>query len=277
MLRPASEGALNEPLLVARDLRHAYPDGPPALDGASLALHAGELVSVLGPNGAGKSTLVRALAGVVAARGSIELCGEPIATLTPRRRAQLIALVPQGLRALPELSVERFVLAGRYAHMKRFAPLRREDLRAVASALERLELSELSGRLLHELSGGQRQRALLARALAQEARVLLVDEPTTALDAAQQLAVFELLAALAREGRAVLVVTHEWNLASQFASRLLLLERGRVAASGTPDEVLRAEVLEPLYGSRLLYGRAPAPEGRGERPYVLPWARIARG
>jgi iron complex transport system ATP-binding protein len=106
--------------------------------------------------------------------------------------------------------------------------------------------------------------------------VLLVDEPTAALDASQQLTVFELLHALARDGRAVLVVTHEWNLASQFAHRVLLLDGGRAAACGTPEEVLRPPILEPLYGARLLYGRAPAPDGLGERPFVLPWAGAPR-
>jgi iron complex transport system ATP-binding protein len=119
-----------------------------------------------------------------------------------------------------------------------------------------------------ELSGGQRQRVLVARALASRAPTLLVDEPTAALDLEHQLRVFALLARLADGGRSVLVVTHDVNLASQFAARVALLDRGRVAACGSPDAVLRREVLEPVYGRHLHYGRLPGPDAR---PFVLPW------
>jgi iron complex transport system ATP-binding protein len=136
----------------------------------------------------------------------------------------------------------------------------------VTLALADADASDLGSRPLADLSGGQRQRVLVARALAQEADVLLVDEPTTALDPGHQVAVFALIARLAATGRAVLVVTHEMNLASQYATRMILLDQGRVAADDTPAKVLRPEVLEPVYGSELHYGQLP--DGR---PLVVPW------
>jgi len=137
-------------------------------------------------------------------------------------------------------------------------------------ALASCDVSELGGRMLSSLSGGQRQRVLVARALAQEAPVLLVDEPTSSLDPGHQLAIFELLANLAARGHAVLVVTHDLNLASQFSSRIALLSAGRFVASGTPSEVLRPEVLWPVYGSGLVFGERPDMQG-SLRPFVLSW------
>jgi iron complex transport system ATP-binding protein len=123
--------------------------------------------------------------------------------------------------------------------------------------------------MMSELSGGQRQRVVIARAIAQDAPVLLVDEPTSSLDPEHQIGVFELLAGLVKRGRTVLVVTHELNLAAQFASRIVVLDRGRVVADGSVEEILRREVLAPVYGERLYFGRT---QGAGARPFVLPWA-----
>jgi iron complex transport system ATP-binding protein len=255
------------PLLSGSGLGLTYPGGVRALDGVDLQLHASELLVVTGPNGSGKSTLLRALAGLQAVdAGSSQLDGRPLAEHSPGDRARRLAWVPQQLTALSDLTVERFVLAGRYARIDRWNGPTRKDLDAVQLALAATDTAELGARTLSALSGGQRQRVLLARALAQEPQVLLVDEPTNALDATHQVAVFKLIAGLAGHGRGVLVVTHDLNLASQFATRMLLLAEGRVVTEGAPEEVLTPEVLCPVYGNDLHFGRSA--DGR---PFVLPW------
>lgn len=261
-------------LLTAEGLVYAYDGVVRALAGVSLHLDPGELVAVIGPNGSGKSTLLRLLGGLlVPDAGSVELGGRPLGRLGPKDRARRIALVPQQLRALPDVTVADFVRSGRYAHLDLWRRPQPEDERAARRALAEADVGELGGRLLDQLSGGQRQRVLLARALAQEAELLLIDEPTNSLDPEHQILVFELVSRLTREGRAAVVVTHELNLASQFATRLLLLDEGRVAAEGGVDDVLRREVLQPVYGTHLAYGRLPAPVGAGDRPFVVPWLR----
>jgi len=256
-------------VLAGRELRHVYAGGVVALDGITLELQASELLVVIGPNGSGKSTLLRVLAGLLApTSGEVRLRGQDLRRLSARERACEIAVVPQALAAVPETDVERFVLGGRYAHIDRWRGPAATDRQAVAAALASADVSELRERRLTELSGGQRQRVVLARALAQGANVLAVDEPTAALDLGHQVRTFEHLARLACEGHAALVVTHDVNLAAQYARRLALLDRGRLVALGPPPEVLVPEVLVPVYGRHLHFGRLPAPDGR---PFVLPW------
>lgn len=258
-------------LLEAREIAHRYPDGPQALAGVDIALRAGELTAVIGPNGSGKSTLLSVLAGQCSPdSGQVLLGGRAILELPVRERARQVARVPQFLPALPELRVADFVLGGRYAHLPRSRQATPADRAVVRRSLERCDAVEWAERSMQEISGGQRQRVLLARALAQEAGALLVDEPTNSLDPEHQVAVFALLAELAREDRAVCVVTHELHLAGQFAGRILLLDAGRVVAEGSVDEVLRPQVLTPVYGRNLHYGRLPDGAG-GTRPFVLPW------
>ena len=260
--------------LVFRDLVFAYGAGEEqllALDGVSGSVRPGELVSILGPNGAGKSTLLRVLDGLESpASGEVHLSGRALANFDHKSRARALAFVPQFLAHLPEVHVGDFVLGGRYAHLAGWGRRATTDRAAVDAALAACDATGLEGRLLTSLSGGQRQRVLIARALAQEAPVLLVDEPTSSLDPAHQLAIFELLAALAESGRAVLVVTHDLNLASQFSRRILLMKDGREVASGRPDEVLRPEVLRPVYGDGLVFGAHPDATGQ-LRPFVLSW------
>jgi iron complex transport system ATP-binding protein len=198
----------------------------------------------------------------------VRLGGVPVASLDARALAQRVAVVPQALDGVGAATVEAFVTGGRYAHLGLWGRPRTADRAAVQQALARAEVEEWRGRRLDELSGGQRQRVLVARALAQEAPALLLDEPTAALDPEHQIHLLELVRALARAGSAVAVVTHDLNLTSQFASRVLLLDRGRTAAEGTVEEVLTPEVLEPVYGPRLLFQRFP---GSG-RPLVVPWS-----
>lgn len=258
--------------LEACGVRHTYPGGVRALEGVDIALGAGELVCVLGPNGAGKSTLLKALGGLLRPDGgSVSLDGAPLDRLAARARARRLAIVPQVLEGLPDVTVRAFVAYGRYAHQGVFARASVADGQAIDAALVEADVADLAARPLAELSGGQRQRALVARALAQEATLLLVDEPTTALDPGHQIAVMELLAHLTCRGRGVLVVTHDLNLASQFATRVVLLKGGVKVVDDAPDAALRREVLEPVYGPDLRYEDWPVPGGT--RPVVLPWRR----
>jgi iron complex transport system ATP-binding protein len=237
-----------------------------------LAIHAGEIVTIVGPNGSGKTTLLKLFGGLLAPReGQIELEGRDLRRLSHRERARRIAFVPQALMALPEVTSLDFVLGGRYGHLGLWRQIGARDRAVAEEALADADAAEFAGRLLSELSGGQRQRVLIARALAQEAGLLLVDEPTNSLDPEHQISVFDLLARLTCEGRGALVVTHDLNLASQFSTRLALMQDGRVVASGGAGEVLRREVLEPVYGPHLRYGSFPAPVGGEERPFVVPW------
>jgi len=260
--------------IAARGLDFTYPGAEAgaaaALSGIDVDVRSGELLAILGPNGAGKSTLLRVLAGLLKpTRGTVRVGARELGTWSARERAQHIAFVPQTLQALPEVTVEAFVGYGRYAHRGLLRGPDAQDRRALSAALAAADIEALAARPLTELSGGQRQRALIGRALAQEARTLLVDEPTNALDPEHQLRVFDLLAELCAAGRAVVVVTHDLNLASQFAQRALLLDAGRALAQDAIARVLTPEILEPVYGAQLTYGSLPA--AGGERPFVLPW------
>lgn len=251
-------------------LAYDYPGTPRAVAGVDTAIAAGEMLAVIGPNGSGKSTLLKLLAGLLRPTGgSVALDGRAIEELSPKERARRIAVIPQTLRGLPDVEVETFVTGGRYGHFERFRGATGRDREVVAESLELADASEFTHRPLHQLSGGQQQRVLIARALAQEAELLLVDEPTTSLDPGHQLLVFELLARMTARGRGVLVVTHDLNLASQFANRMLLLEQGAVRCRGTAEEVLRPEVLEPVYGPHFFYGNLEV-DGGDERPFVVP-------
>jgi len=256
-------------LLSARSLSYTYPGPVRAVERVDFQLASDELVVVCGPNGSGKSTLLRLLGGLLTPQqGEVTVDGAPIASLSLAERARRVSRVPQALASVPHLSVGDFAMAGRYAHIDRWRGPRDVDRRAVSTALEATDVGDLGERPMSALSGGQRQRALLARALASEAEVLLVDEPTTGLDPQHQVRVMQLIRAQAAEGRAAVVVTHDLNLASQFATRVLLMDDGRAVTEGTPAEVMRPEALVPVYGDQLHFGSMPPPDNR---PFVLPW------
>jgi iron complex transport system ATP-binding protein len=251
---------------------YSYPDGTAAVDGASLSVEEGALVCVIGPNGAGKSTLLKGMAGLLPLdRGDVKVNGALVSGLDSRARARTLALVPQFLDAIPALTVESFVMGGRYGHLDTWRRADKADQEAVQAALEDAHVSDLGERLLGEISGGQRQRVLIARALAQEASYLLVDEPTSSLDPEHQLGVFGLLKGLAGSGRGVCVVTHDLNLASQFADRVALMQDGDFVSVGSPDELFTPEVLEPVYGAHFRFA-SWSMGGDGERPVVVPWS-----
>jgi cobalamin transport system ATP-binding protein len=235
------------------------------VDGVTLEVERGEWVSVLGPNGAGKTTLLRVLAGTIGFRGDASLDGRPLSRMRRREVAKLVALVPQTPVVPPAMTVAEYVLLGRTPHLAPLAHEGEEDRVAAAAALARLDLEELAARELGSLSGGELQRAVFARALAQQAPILLLDEPTTALDIGHQQQVLELVDRLRREeGLTVVAAMHDLTLASQYGDRIVLVDQGRIVAEGTAAEVLTAERLEALYGAQVRI------VGEGRELFVVP-------
>ena len=224
-----------------------------ALREVSLSLPVGELLGLVGPNGSGKTTLIRAVSGVVAPQaGGVSLDGDDALRLSPKEVALRVAVVPQNPQLPPAFTALELVLMGRTPHLKLLQGEGQADLRAARDAMLATDTWELAGRRIGELSGGERQRLLVARALAQETPLLLLDEPTAHLDVGHQAATLRLMARLCRsEGKAVLAAVHDLTLAAQFCHRLVMLHQGRVIADGAPGAVLTRERLRQVYGASL--------------------------
>jgi iron complex transport system ATP-binding protein len=223
-----------------------------AVQAVSESAAAGEWIGLIGANGAGKSSLLRAVAHLVPYDGEVRVGDQEIGRLSTRRRARLVAYVPQQPELPGGMSVLDYTLLGRTPHIGYFGVESRQDRRHCAEVLDRIGLADLADRLLSTLSGGELQRAVLARALAQQAPVLLLDEPTSALDLGRRVDALELVDELRRErGLTVLSAMHDLTLAAQFADRLVLLSAGRVVASGPPAGVLDEELLSASFGGRV--------------------------
>lgn len=254
-----------------------------ALQDVTLELHAGEILGVIGPNGAGKSTLIRAISGVVPlSSGSIRYESRNLPELTPSQRARILAVVPQARNLPPAFSVQETVLLGRTPHLNWLSQPSLTDYAWVHHALEQTQLLDLTDRRVSELSGGEQQRVLLARALAQQTPVLLLDEPTTHLDIHHQVSLLNLIRSLAKtkdravisgipqtSPLAVMLVLHDLNLAALFSDRLVLLEGGRLLSVGTPAGVLTSPLLSKAFGVRIEIIEHPT----YGTPMVLPQAR----
>ena len=229
-----------------------------AIDGVTLAVGGASLTAVLGPNGSGKSTLLRALLGVLAPSGGRATVDGADARVWNRRElARLVGVVPQSETVAFPITARELVAMGRYPHL---GPLRAEglpDREAIARALARCDVADLAARPVTTLSGGELQRVRIARALAQEPRVLALDEPTASLDVAHEMTILGLLRGWANGGMTVLLITHQLNLAARYADRIVLLDRGRVAAEGAPAEVFREDVMARVYGWPLRVDRDP--------------------
>ena len=226
--------------------------GRDVVDGVSFVVEGGEWVTLIGPNGAGKTSLLRAISGLVGHHGVIRLGAETVHGLRRRELARRIAVVPQSPLLPAGMTVREYVLLGRTPYVSYLGTESRGDVAAAEAAIARLDLGDLAERQLGTLSGGERQRTVLARALAQEAQLLLLDEPTSALDAGRQQEALELIDALRLDaGLTVLAAMHDLTLAGQYASRLILLSGGRVVAHGPPAEVLTEPLIAEHYGARV--------------------------
>lgn len=220
------------------------------LHGVDLDVEAGEWVAVIGPNGSGKSTLLRALAGTVPSAGEVVVGGIAAAGTPRRRMARLMAMVPQNPVIPQGMAVIDYVLLGRTPYIPLWGTESAADREVAVRVMKDLDLADMGERLLGSLSGGELQRVVLARALAQEAPILLLDEPTTALDIGHQQQVLELVDSLrSANSIAVLAAMHDLTLAAQYADRIVLLSRGRAEASGTAADVLTGERVAEHYGA----------------------------
>jgi len=234
-------------------------NGREVLRDISFELCEGEIVALLGPNGAGKTTLIRALnRAVPTVNGEIHLDGKAIKEYSRREIGRQIAVVAQENETKFPVTVLEFVLAGRFVHGGAFGWETDDDIAIARLALRDCDLSGFADRLMNELSGGERQRVVLARALATEANVLLLDEPTANLDLAHQAMMFRLVRGRCRSANAsAIVITHDLNMASEFVDRVLLLKDGRVLAIGVPAEVLTAENIDSAFGVKVLLDENP--------------------
>ena len=255
------------------DLHFAYGQRE-VLSDVSLEVPKGEVLGLVGPNGAGKSTLLRLIGGTLKpARGSVLLDGRPLLSLTPVERARHIALVPQNPTVPPGFTCLEAVLMARSPHLRFLQWEGPRDLAISRRAMEMTATWELGPRLLQLLSGGERQRVFIARALAQEASVLLLDEPTAHLDIAYQTAIMDMIDEVRQQtGITVVAAMHDLTLAAQYCRRIAVLHEGRIVATGPPEEVLTSERVSAIYGTRVSISTHPT-DGT---PVVLPSRRTSR-
>ncbi len=246
-------------MLSVRNITVAYDDLS-VLRGVSLDLQHRQIFALLGANGAGKTTLIRAMNGtVVLAGGEIELDGRNLRTLSRREIGRNIAVVAQENETRFPITVLEFVLSGRFVYGGAFGWETDEDIEQATRALEECDLAGFGSRLMNHLSGGERQRVVLARAVATNARILLLDEPTANLDLAHQAMMFRLVRERCRsENASAVVITHDLNLASEFADEIVMLKNGRVVAKGTPADVLTAENIRDVFAVDVMLDKNPA-------------------
>ncbi|HSP56082.1 MAG TPA: ABC transporter ATP-binding protein [Dehalococcoidia bacterium] len=268
--RPSPE---HTPLLEVRGLTAAYirhGRSRIALRGVSLNVSPGEVLGLVGPNGSGKTTLIRAVTGAVKpVSGTVRLLGDDVASLSQRERALRAAVVPQEPVLPDTFTALEIVIMGRAPHLRLLQNEGVGDLEKARDSMRATATWEVAQRPAGELSGGERQRVVVARALAQEAPLLLLDEPTAHLDLGHQAAVLDLMRGLCRDdGRGVLAVVHDLTLAARYCDRLVLLSAGELAAAGRPKDVLRTDLLSEVYGAAV----EVFPHPRTGLPVVAPAA-----
>ena len=260
------------PAIQTRDLSFAYKDRA-VLHAVSLFVEKGEMIGILGPNGSGKTTLLRILSAVLTGQGEVKLNGRSIETYGRRELSRLFAVVPQESRINFPYRVAEIVLMGRASYHSPFVLEGTKDLEVARASMELTDSLSLSDRYLHELSGGEKQRVMIARALAQEPEILLLDEPSAFLDLKHQVQVFELLRRLNRErGLTIVAALHDLNLAALFFSRLIMLREGKIYRDGSPREVLTEKTIDEVYGIRVRV--EPDPSGEKPQLFICPSLQV---
>jgi len=228
------------------------------IDGVSLSLERSEFLGIIGPNGAGKSTLLRLICGICKPdAGEIMLFEKPLVEQRQKEIARQVAFVPQETHFSLNFTVEDVVMMGRYPYQQPFVREKREDVDAQENAITAANIEHLRKRPVNSLSSGERQRVVIARALAQVPRILVLDEPTSHLDLHHQHSIMELLKRLNNEELTVVVVHHDLNLASLYCRHLVLMHHGKIAATGTPNELIKKEILSKVYGTAVRIVRHP--------------------
>jgi iron complex transport system ATP-binding protein len=240
-----------KPAIETRNLSFAYGERQ-VLGAISCSIESGEMVGILGPNGSGKTTMLKILSGILRGEGEVCLSGRTISDYSRRELSKICGTVAQESRADFPYTAAEIVLMGRASHHSAIALEGKEDLRVARASMELTGVADLANRYLHELSGGEKQRVLIARALAQEPQLLLLDEPSAFLDLKHQLQVFQLLQRLNRE-RALTIVAalHDLNLAALFFPRLIVLRNGTIFGDGPPERVLTEQTIQEVYGIRV--------------------------
>ena len=241
--------------LEAKELSFRYGAGT-VIDDISLTIEPGEVLGIIGPNGSGKSTLIRLLSGVLTPfAGEVRLWGRPLSSYSRRDVAKAMAVVPQETLIEFPYSVTEVVLMGRSPHFGGFAFEGDRDVEAARAAMRRTSTEHLARRSIHELSGGERQRVILARALAQEASILLLDEPAAFLDIRHEVEIYDLIHDLQQEGKSIVTVLHDLNLAALYCDRLALMRAGRLVSLGKPEEVITYASITQVYETEVYVDR----------------------
>ena len=255
--------------IAVQNLGHAF-DGLPVLADLSLQVPSGRFFIIIGPNGSGKTTLLKLMVGLLPLQtGSVDIMERPIGRYSARQLARTIAYVPQSVPPSFAFTVQQVVMMGRAPHLGLLGIEGARDLETGRQAMAMAGISHLAGRRLDQLSGGERQRVFIARAICQQPVIMLLDEPTAALDLAHQVRVMDLMERLKTEQNiTVVMVSHDLNLAAMYADRILLLDKGRTAGLGPPQTVLDYAILEKVYGCPLLVDKSPL--GDYPRVHLVP-------
>lgn len=242
-----------EKILNCIDLSFSYHGLELILDNLNFSIPQGDFVGIVGPNGSGKSTLLKLFSGVLKPKtGQIYLQERVVAQIPSKEMAKILAVVPQSTEPIYNFSAYEVVAMGRYPHQGRWSTADVKDQKVIQRVLEQTGVWNLRDRNIQELSGGERQRVIIARALAQEPQVILLDEPTSSLDISYQIEIFDLLQELNLEGVTIVAVLHDLNLAAQYCTHLAMISKGRIIVSGTPDEVITVKNIREVYQTEVV-------------------------
>ncbi len=260
---------MNTAAIDIKNLSQSYGDLP-ILKNLSLSIQKGAFFIIIGPNGSGKTTLIRIISRVEKYRkGRLKILGNPLRQYTRKTLAKTLAVVPQMHQSDFPFTVAEIVIMGRTPHLGILGLARKKDLESAAQAMAFTGVDKLADRKIDQLSGGERQRVFIARAICQEPKIMLLDEPTASLDLAHQVRVMDLMKKLKNEmGITVIMVSHDINLASMYGDRLLLLKEGRIIRMGVPEDVITRKTLEEAYGCSLLVDQSPS--GKFQRVTLVP-------